>query len=387
MKSFKNKFLLVFIIIFSMFCICNNFHFISFSKLYVKADTQNNSKQIYYVYDSNGKIISETNYVEVGDKIIDKNLNEYEVTYVDHYMQYAKCEFNGTYIKPKVVKHSKGLKFSNRNIKKSVGLYMTHNDESYVPSDGVSSIYGEGGIHDVAEELCACFEELGYTVFLDHTLHLPHDSNAYSRSSSTAKSLLAKSPDALFDIHRDGVSRSVYVKKVDGIERCKVRIVVGQKNPNKEANLQFAMYLVSVAEEICPWLFLDIYYAKGHYNQELTSKGLLFEMGTYLAEKELVLETTKELAQVVDKTLFSTVVEEDDSLTITDKVDSENNENLVNNVLNTTDANNKNFASKHLTNVVVFSFVFIGVLSFVAVFSHARKAKQKKRKTKNLKRR
>ena len=32
-------------------------------------------------------------------------------------------------------------------------------------------------------------------------------------------------------------------------------------------------------------------YAKGHYNQELTSKGLLFEMGTYLAEKEIVLES------------------------------------------------------------------------------------------------
>ena len=383
MKILKNNFI-VFILVFALFCIYNS-RALFLPTIYARADTQNNSKQIYYVYDSNGKVISETNFVEVGDKIIDKNLNEYEVTYVDHYLQYAKCEFNGTYIKPKIVKNSKTPNFSNKNIKKSVGLYMTHNDESYVPSDGVSSIYGEGGIHDVAEELCLCFEDLGYTVYLDNTLHLPHDSNAYSRSSSTAKTLLSKSPDALFDIHRDGVSRSVYVKNIDGVERCKVRIVVGQKNPNKDANLQFAMYLMSVAEEFCPWLFLDIYYAKGHYNQQLTSKGLLFEMGTYLAEKELVLESAQELAQVVDKTLFSTIVEEDDSLTITDKVDSENNENLVNNILNDTDANNKAFESKHLTNVVVFAFVFIGALSFVAVFAHAKKNKHQKQKIKKTK--
>ena len=79
----------------------------------------------------------------------------------------------------------------------------------------------------------------------------------------------------------------------------------GQINSSKVANLQFAMYLMSVAEEYCPWLFLDIYYAKGHYNQALTNKGLLFEMGTYLGEKELVLETVPQLANVIDKTLFS----------------------------------------------------------------------------------
>ena len=398
MKTFKlfakSFFICLFVFIFLSLSLNlkNNFKIFLKQNIFNKnfiayADTKDNSKQIYLVYDSNGNVISETNYVEVGDKIIDKNLNEYEITYVDHYLQYAKCEFVGSYIKPKIIKQSKGLNFSNKNLKKSVGLYMTHNDESYVPTDGVSSIYGEGGIHDVAQELAACFEDLGYDVYLDNTLHLPHDSNAYSRSLPTAKSLLSKAPDALFDIHRDGVSRSVYVKNVNGVERCKVRIVVGQKNPNKDANLQFAMFLLSVAEEYCPWLFLDIYYAKGHYNQELTSKGLLFEMGTYLAEKELVLDTTKYLAQVVDKTLFSTIVEEDDSLTITDEVKNENNENLVNNVLNNIDSQNKNFSSKYLTNVVVFAFVFIGVLCFVAIVAHAQKSKQKMQKNNSRKHR
>jgi stage II sporulation protein P len=238
---------------------------------------------------------------------------------------------------------------------------MTHNDESYIPCDNTSSVYGKGGIHDVAQAIKSNFEKQNYTVYLNETLHLPHDSGAYGRSYSTAKSLLEKDVDALFDIHRDGVARSVYVKEIDGVERCKVRIVVGQANPNKDANLQFAMYLVSVAKEYCPWLFLDIYYAKGHYNQALTNKGLLFEMGTYLAEKELVLETVPYLASVVDKTLFSTVVEEDNQITITDTPTTEQQENIVNNILSSTNSN-QIFESKHNNNVVLFTFIFIIVI-------------------------
>ena len=344
------------IFITNSFCICH-------------ADTDNNSKEIYIVYNTDGKVVFEGNKIEVGDKIIDSNLFEYEVYKVDEKNQIGFAEYNGKYQKPEINKKSKGLNFSNKTTNKKVGLYMTHNDESYIPTDNASSIYGEGGIHDVAKQLKDEFEKLNYTVYLDQTLHLPHDSKAYSRSLPTATGLLEKNIDALFDIHRDGVARSVYVKTVDGVERCKVRIVVGQANPNKDANLQFAMYLVSVAKEYCPWLFLDIYYAKGHYNQALTSKGLLFEMGTYLAEKELVLETVPYLASVIDKTLFSTVVEEDNKITITDTPTTEQQENIVNNILSSTNPN-QNFESKHNNNVVLFTFifiVFIGVIVFLVL--------------------
>ena len=221
------------------------------------------------------------------------------------------------------------------------------------------------------------FEKLGYEVFFDETLHLPHDSKAYSRSELTAKKLLAQNPDALFDIHRDGVSRSVYVKNVDGVERCKVRIVVGQANPNKEANLQFAMFLVSVSKEICPWLFLDIYYAKGHYNQELTSKGLLFEMGTYLAEKEIVLNSTPFLANVVDKTLFSTVVENENTLLIKDEEEAIQEENNIKNSLESFDEeqkeNLKQDEGKSKLIILIISSIIIA-LSFSYIFKKKRKS-------------
>jgi stage II sporulation protein P len=205
---------------------------------------------------------------------------------------------------------------------------------------------------------------------------LPHDSSAYSRSYSTAYALLEKGVDALFDIHRDGVSRSVYVKTIDGVERCKVRIVVGQANENKDANLQFAMYLVSIAEEYCPWLFLDIYMAKGHYNQALSSKALLFEMGTYLAEKDLVIDSTPYLAGIVDKTLFSTVVQDDNSLVVTDDVSEEDEENLVTNVLEN-ETTSQTFYDKYSANITAFVVILLIILTFV-VISAVKRAKKKK---------
>ena len=372
---FFNKKFLNSIFFLSTFILCFNCLFLSSFKNFCYAYSIDNSNEIYIVYNNEGKVIFEGNKVIVGDKIIDGNLNEYEVYFVDNSSQIAYADFNGRYQKPIIKKQSKGFNFSNNSTNKSVGLYLTHNDESYIPTDNTSSVYGKGGIHDVATSLANKFCDLNYTVYLDETLHLPHDSGAYGRSYNTANKLLNKKVDALFDIHRDGVARSVYVKNIDGVEKCKVRIIVGQANPNKDANLQFAMYLVSVAKEYCPWLFLDIYYAKGHYNQALTSKGLLFEMGTYLAEKELVLETVPYLANVIDKTLFSTVVEEDDKLTITDTPTTEQQNNIVNNVLSANTTSN-NFLNKNISNVIIFTILFVCGMGFIIFIVYKIKTKR-----------
>ena len=342
------------VVIFSLFC----FVFTIYSNLSInnlaKAQNIDPTGSIFSIYNEQNNLLAERYFVEEGDIIITTNLEEYKVYYVDYVSFTAFARKTGFYQEPKVLKeNSNNIRLSSK-LKKSVGLYMTHNDESFTPSDGYSSVYGKGGIHDVAKSLKQEFENLGYTVYFNETLHLPHDSSAYTRSSITAKKLLENNVDALFDIHRDGVSRSVYVKNVDGVERCKVRIVVGQANPNKDANLQFAMYLVSVAKEYCPWLFLDIYYAKGHYNQELTSKGLLFEMGTYLAEKELVLNSTPYLASVIDKTLFSTVVEDNETLVIKDEQTASAQENNINNILQQKDNTNQETKQKSQSSFIIF---------------------------------
>ena len=269
--------------------------------------TDGNKDEMFVVYTSDGEKLFERSDVKVNDNYITKNFEMYEVVSVDENNKTAKAEFVKTLKKPNVSVNPNPSQISLTD--KKICLYLTHNDESYVPTDGYDSIYGAGGIHDVAKALKNSFELLGINTTLNETLHIPHNSSAYSRSEVTAKELLKTNPDALFDIHRDGVSRQYYVTEVDGKERCKVRIVVGQANPNKEQNLEFALYLMSVAENMYPWLFADIYYASGHYNQALYNKMLLFEMGTYLVEKEMVFDSVHPLAEVINTALYNTTVD------------------------------------------------------------------------------
>ena len=283
----------------------------SYSDSNYALDEENGGGVVYnfLVFDEVGNLIFERSNVELGDIIITKNFDKYEIVEVDITTKIAKAKFIGKIKKPQIVKRKNSFS-TNNVVDKKIGLYMTHNDESFVEGDGVSSINGKGGIHDIAKTISTEMQKLNIKTTLDETIHNPHNSSAYQRSEKTAKKLINSGVDALFDIHRDGVSRNVYVKNIDGVDRCKVRIVVGQANPQKDVNLEFATCLFAVAESYCPWLFLDIYFAKGHYNQSLSPKSLLFEMGTYLAEKDLVKNTVPYLANVINTTLYSATIEE-----------------------------------------------------------------------------
>lgn len=294
--------------------------------------------EIYVVYDEYDNYITERNGVRVEDVIITKDFAVYEVYLVDEVDLVAKAKCNGKIDRPAVTRKPISQITSSGQSKK-IGIYMTHNDESYLDADGTSSVYGAGGIHDVAKKLVKNLNGMGIETVFSENLHIPHDSGAYSRSAVTAKKMLKENDlDAIFDIHRDGVSRVNYAVTYGGKERCKVKIVVGQANPNKEENLKFALYLMSVAESVYPWLFTDVYFAKGNYNQDLTSKSLLFEMGTHTIEKELVLETTAYLADVINTTLYGTSVDKSGNLTIGD-VEAGSS---VNDVLNEQKSENKN---------------------------------------------
>ena len=279
----------------------------------------------YVIYDESGNYLTEKRGVLLGDAIIDKNFDKYEVIYIDDENLTAKAKFVESLEKPKV--HKKDIsEIAMQTKKKKIGLYSTHNDESYIVGDGTESVYGAGGIHDIGNLMVKNLQERNIVATYDETLHIPHNSSAYSRSRKTAQSLLTQQVTAIFDIHRDGASRDFYLANYKGKNYSKVRIVVGQSNPNKEANLQFALWLVSVAESLHPWLIADIYYGNGKYNQDLSSKALLFEMGCHKIEKLYVERTVPVLCEVIDATLFATTVEEETgNLTIGGaKVEGEN---------------------------------------------------------------
>lgn len=270
----------------------------------------------YIIYDEDGNFLTEKRGVALGDIIIDSKFNKYEIIYQDDDSHIARARFVESLQKPKV--HKKVFEdVADVDLEKKIGLYSTHNDESYITGDGTESVYGKGGIHDIGNLLATKLRQKNLEVNYDETLHIPHNSSAYTRSRTTAKALLSGGATAIFDIHRDGASRSFYLTNYGGKNYSKVRIVIGQSNPNKEANLQFALWMVSVAESLYPWLIADIYLGSGKYNQDLSSKALLFEMGCHKIEKKYVENTVPVLADVVYTTLFGTTVEEENgNLTI-----------------------------------------------------------------------
>ncbi len=266
------------------------------------------SVDIYSVYDEKLNLLFQREDIAMGDNYLSEDYKFYEINYIDEENKYGIAKFITQKIPPKVYFNKGARKIEVED--RTICMYMTHNDESYLPTDGVDSIYGNGGIKDVALAFKGELEKKLVSVYLDDTLHIPHDTKAYNRSKITAEKLQSNyKPDAIFDIHRDGASRSFYVTKVDGRERGRVRMVIGKANPNMSNNEEFALYLMSVGKEMYPWLFTDIYYASGHYNQALDSKAILFEMGSHLVEKPLIIESMKELADVVTTAMYDTVVD------------------------------------------------------------------------------
>jgi len=352
---------LLFIFILS-FCISPN-------SVFAESDLERN----YIIYTEDGYYLTERPNVQIGDFYISKDFKKYEIVYVDDEICHATARFLYNVNKPKVDINILPTPIATTD--KVICLYMTHNDESYVPTDGTESVYGAGGIHDVANYFANTLRNRGIETYIDETLHIPHDSYAYSRSKVTANNLIkSHEPNAIFDIHRDGTSRAYYIKNVDGKEQCMIRIVIGKANGSMEINVQFSVYLMAVAEKIAPNLFKDIYYASGHYNQGLHAKSLLFEMGSHMVEKELVMQSVDDLAKVVDTALFATTVNsETGNLTINNNQTSE--EVIIDKVLD--DMYEENTQNSY-GYVLIITLLSLGTVLVVALLSSLLKKKKTK---------
>jgi len=266
--------------------------------------------ELYAIYSIHtNEVLFTAEYVEVGDEYISKNNVWYEVISVDYSIYTAYAKFKMQLYLPPLTSGT----ITHTATQQVIGLYHTHNAESFVPTDGTDSYYGAGGIHDVGKALSNALPQNGIDVYYNETLHLPHTSSAYTRSRVTAQSLLntLPNPSAIFDIHRDALPKSSYSTTINGTVASKIRIVVGKSNPNYAYNLEFALKIKAAADNLYSELIKDIYMGKNLYNQDLCSQALIFECGTYLIEKEAVINSMPLLANVINETLFKNSVSGD----------------------------------------------------------------------------
>ena len=186
----------------------------------------------------------------------------------------------------------------------TVGIYHSHTDESYVPSDGTYSIPFHGGIIQVGTSYTKTLSSEGTKVYHDTTPHDPHDNNAYYRSRRTAARLMRKNPIALFDVHRDGIQDPEYYRKtISNEDVSQMRLVIGRENPRMSSNLDFARRLMAYANKMHYPIAKEIFMGKGNYNQDLLPTSLLIEAGTYTNTKEEAMRGISLLASAVPTVL------------------------------------------------------------------------------------
>jgi len=182
---------------------------------------------------------------------------------------------------------------------RTILIYHTHGDESYVPSEGTSSIPTGGGILRVGERLATSLRDVGFRVLHDRSTHWPHDALAYHRSRRTVFRYLPRGPYLLFDIHRDGAPARAYRGEVAGEPVAQILLVVGRLNPMRQANLALARAIKKAADRSHPGLIKGILLARGHYNQDLDPGALLLEVGCHQLPRSEAERSVKLLAAVL----------------------------------------------------------------------------------------
>ncbi|MEL7624428.1 MAG: stage II sporulation protein P [Clostridiales bacterium] len=247
--------------------------------------------QYFTLNDEKGEPVQWTSIiVHQGDEFITANNRRFEVTTVDYTNLTAACRFIGVEEMAYYTAWDEApvaSLFGKEDDATKIGVYMTHNDESYVPTDGTESIDGRGGIMEVGDTFGATLEQTGHQVTVSDNHHDPHDANAYHRSRKTAVQLLKENPDVLFDVHRDGIEDPGYYEtEINGEKVTGIRLVVGKQNPHMETNLTFAKEIKAYMDKHYPGLIKDIYMGKGNYNQDLGPRVMLLEVGTHTNSRE-----------------------------------------------------------------------------------------------------
>ena len=352
---------------------------------YVSPETVNAKSAVgkyFVVYDENNNVLlMKGDDVNEGDNYLSADNKLYEIYSVDNEKKIANAKFIKDEEMPKYNVSAKQRKSIETNsakaaTKKLVGVYHTHNDECYFTPDGVDSVYGKGGIHDVGKAFTSNLSKLGIDAIYREDLHLPHNSGAYTRSQVTAAALLKSGAQAIFDLHRDSTKRDYYLTKVDGKQMSSIRLVIGKASANFEENKKFAYSIKAYADSVYSGLIKDVYIGKGNYNQQLSSRAMLFEMGCENIEKDLVLRSTEYLAKTLDVVLYGSDGASDLSLGDVSLTDSNGNESVISGVANTS-INSDEKVNSNETLIVVLSIIGLVVLTLILVLVFSKKARYK----------
>ena len=112
-----------------------------------------------------------------------------------------------------------------------------------------------------------------------------------------------KNLDLLIDLHRDSLSKEASTTEIDGKNYAKILFVVGLDNPSYQENLNLANKIHELVSNKYPTLSRGVLTKKGPlndgvYNQDLSSKMILLEVGAQYNTIDEVLNTIEVLSHI-----------------------------------------------------------------------------------------
>lgn len=215
------------------------------------------------------------------------------------------------------------LNSSNLEIDTSnIIIFHTHTCESYTSSDEYS--YTPTGnfrttdlnysVARVGDKLTEYLTQYKYNVIHDKTYHdYPAYNGSYNRSLETVSNILETTQaDIIIDLHRDAIgSYSTYAPTVKiGEDECAQLMFVigtnggGLNHPNWHSNLQFAVKVQEIANQLYPGLFKPIIVRNSRYNQHLGKAACIIEVGATGNTMEQCLNSMKYLSKVISEGFF-----------------------------------------------------------------------------------
>jgi stage II sporulation protein P len=113
------------------------------------------------------------------------------------------------------------------------------------------------------------------------------------------------------DIHRDSQRRDKTTTTIDGKPYARISFVIGTAHDNWEQNLKLARQLHNKMESLYPGLSKGVFLknratGNGEYNQSLSPRSILVEIGGVDNNFDEVFRTTKALARAFADLYFQT---------------------------------------------------------------------------------
>jgi stage II sporulation protein P len=189
-------------------------------------------------------------------------------------------------------------------------IVHTHATESYLPaSEGnYHTKEAENSVRDVGNVLAETLKAEGIAAVHDQTLHdSPSYNQSYSRSYTTITEMLKKYPTikCVIDLHRDAIASDspAATVSVSGKTCARYSYVVSNAVPTYSDNLTFINAMNETASEEYSGFTGKILERGYRYNQDLSSKYMLLEIGYNRNRIEDARNTAEVFAKILADTL------------------------------------------------------------------------------------